>query len=154
MHIGIIFYSFSGHTLSVARKLGGKLSTAGHKFSLEQLETTAPLKLSAQRAELKSIPSIEDYDTLVIASPVHGGRMSSPIASFLEEVPSLQGKKVVCLATHFLPYGWNGEQMIRSMKKVCEAKGAQIIGVGNTPRLSLRRKNHINEVVNNLAKLI
>lgn len=154
INIGIIIYTWSGNTLSIAQKLEEKLSSAGHKVSLEQLETAAPLKLGAQMSELKSIPSIKKYDVLVLASPVHGGRISSPIASFLEGTPSLLGKKVALLATHFLPFGWGGKQMIRSMKEVCEAKGAQIIGEGSVPWANFQPKRYIDEVVNKLAKLI
>ena len=85
MHIGIIFYSFSGHTQSITHEIAEKLSAAGHQVSINQLETAAPLNLIAQTVELKSIPSIESYDVILIASPVHGGRISSPIARFLEE---------------------------------------------------------------------
>ncbi|HEY60769.1 MAG TPA: flavodoxin [Anaerolineae bacterium] len=154
MQIGIIFYSFSGHTLSVIKKIKEKLTTSGHEVIIEQLETAAPLKLTTQTVALKSIPNVESYDALVIASPVHGGRISSPVASFLEKAPSLQGKKIVCLATHFLPYGWGGKQMIQLMEEVCKAKGAQIIGVGNVPRLSLMQDKYIDAVAKHLSKLI
>ena len=153
MHIGIIFYSFSGHTLAITHEIAEKLSAAGHQVSINQLETAAPLNLIAQTVELKSIPSIESYDVILIASPVHGGRISSPIAGFLEKVQFMPGKRILCLAAHFLPYKWGAKQMIGSLNKACEAKGARIIGAVNVPRLSLRRKNHIAKVVNLLAEL-
>jgi len=42
MHIGIIVYSYTGHTLSVARLLRERLSAAGHDVSLERIETIGP----------------------------------------------------------------------------------------------------------------
>jgi NAD(P)H dehydrogenase (quinone) len=152
MKIGIIFYSHSGHTLSITEKLREKLTAAGYSVGIEQLETVGPLKLSDQTAELKAIPSVEVYDSLVIASPVHGGRLSSPMAEFLKKAPSLKDKQVVCLAAHFLPYGMGAKQMIQLMKAACQAKGAQIIGAGDVPRLSLRQNKHIEDVVNLLVK--
>lgn len=152
MKIGIFFYSFSGHALSVAKKINERLITSGYQVGMEKLEPAGRLNPSDLRTELKSIPSIEDYDILVIASPVHGGRMASPIAEFLEKTPSMKGKRVFCLVTHFLPYGTGGKQTILQMKAACQSKGGQIIGSENFPRLSLRQKTKINGIFNLLEK--
>jgi len=42
MNIGIIVYSWSGNTLSVAEKLQEKLSAAGHSVALEQVSVVFP----------------------------------------------------------------------------------------------------------------
>lgn len=58
MNIGIIVYSISGHTLSVAAKLGEKLSAAGHAVTLERLETEVP------SCRLKSVRQMSKYTLL------------------------------------------------------------------------------------------
>ena len=150
MHIGIIFYSFSRHTLKVAKKLKEQLISYGYEAGLEQLEPAEPFHLTAPVAELKSIPAISQYDALILASPVHGGRMAGPMAGFLENIPSLNNKPVFCLATHFLPYSMGGRQMIDLMKDACESNGAKIMGFGNVPRLSFRRNIYITKIVDTL----
>jgi len=147
MNIGIIFYSFSGHTIRMVKKLEKKLSDSGYDAVLHQLEPAEPFHLTAPVAELKSIPSISKYDALILASPVHGGRMAGPMAGFLENVSSLKSKPTFCLVTHFLPYSMGGKQMIILMKDACESMGAKIIGIGNVPRLSFRQSARINEMV-------
>jgi len=150
MDIGIIFYSFSGHTLSVSKKIKNHLENSGYDVALEQLEPSGPFKLTDEVSELKTIPSIEKYNVLIIASPVHGGRMASPVAGFLKKVPHLKGKKMICLVTHFLPYSMGGKQMIRILKAACESLGAEVIATGNVPRLSLRQNKYINKVIDTI----
>jgi len=153
MNIGIIVHSHTGHTLSVAMKLKEKLSAFGHAATLEQVQTAGPVKLSAQSAELKTKPAIDTYDALVFGSPVHGGRMSAAMTSYLEQIPSLQGKRVACLVTHFFRREWGADQTIELMKEVCESKGATVCGSESVRWLSLSRKRQISRVVDSLSEL-
>jgi flavodoxin len=151
MNIGIIVYSRTGHTLSVATKLKEKLSAAGHAVTLERLEAIGPVSLSATSAELKTKPAIGAYEALVFGSPAQGGMPAPPMTSYLEQVASLEGKKVACLATHFFPRGWGGNQTLAQMKAVCESKGATVCGSGSVGWLRLGRKQEIARVVDSLA---
>ena len=126
MKIGIIYYSFSGFTSSVSKKLTKRLSLDGYEVGMEKLEPAGKLDVRVLRTELKSIPCIEDYDKLVIASPVHGGRIASPMAEFLEKTPSMMNKQVVCLVTHFLPYSTGGAQTVLLLKSALRGKGRKI----------------------------
>lgn len=151
MKIGIIVYSRTGHTLSVATKLKEKLSAAGHAVTLERLETTGPVSLSPTSAELKTKPSIDPYEALVFGSPVQGGVPAPPMTSCLEQVASLEGKKVACLVTGFFPAGWGRNQTVAKMKQICESKGATVCGSGSVGWLSLGRRQKIAKVVDGLA---
>ena len=129
MKIGIIVYSHTGHTFSVAVALKEKLSAAGHAVNLERVEIYGPDRPGATHASLKTKPSIDTYDALVFGSPVRGGVMPPAMTSYLEQIASLQGKKVACLVTHFFPPGWGANQTINQMKAICESKGTGYIGV-------------------------
>jgi len=153
MNIGIIVHSHTGHTLSVATKLKEKLSAAGHMVALKQVEPAGSVDLSAKSAELKTKPAIDAYDALVFGSPVWGGHMSAPMTSYLEQLPSLQGKKVACLVTHFFFRGWGAKQTIALMKEVCESKGGTVCGSGSVRWLSLNRKHQISREVDRLSEL-
>jgi flavodoxin len=150
MHIGMIAYSQTGHTLSVAVKLK-KLSAAGHAVSLERLETVEPVRMYAANARLKTKPEIDTYDALVFGCPVQGGAPALPMASYLEQIASLQGKKVTCLATGVFPAGWGRNQTIAQMVETCESKGAAVCGSGSVGWWSLCRKRRIVEVVDDLS---
>jgi NAD(P)H dehydrogenase (quinone) len=151
MNIAIIVYSHFGHTLSVAAKLQEALSAAGHTVNLERVEAAGPVRPTAIDVPLKTRPEIAGYDALVFGAPVWGGTLASPMASYLEQVPSLRGKKVACLVTHLFPPGWGGDRTIGQMKEICESKGATVCGSGSVgwPRLGRRRK--IAGIVEDLA---
>jgi flavodoxin len=153
MNVGIIVYSHTGHTLSVARKLEERLSADGHAVTLEQLEIGGPVNPSATTAALKTRPAIASYDALVFGSPVYGGRMSAGMNGYLEQVPSLQGKKVLLLLTRFSFRGWGAGQTIAQMTEVCESKGAAVGGSGAVRWTSLRRRRQIARAVGGLSEL-
>jgi flavodoxin len=149
MNIGIIVYSQTGHTLSVATQLKEKLSADGHVVKLERVEASGPTKPGATSTK----PDINAYDALVLGSPVQGGTMPPAMTSYLEQVTPLQGKRVVCLVTHLFPPGVGANQTLKQMIEICESKGATVCGSGNVgwPRLGLKRQ--IADVVDSLSRL-
>lgn len=154
MNIGIIVYSLSGHTLSVATKLKEELAVAGHEVTLERVETAGPATLSCENSPLKSKPAVESYDALVLASPVRGGQLPPPMASYLKQMPSLAGKNVACLVTGFFPAAqWGRNQTLAQMADLCGAKGATVSGTGSVGWFSLTRKRQISEAVDSLSEL-
>ena len=151
VNIGIVVYSRTGHTLSVAMKLKEKLSAAGHVVTLERLETVGPESLSATSVELKSVPAIDRYEALVFGSPVRGGVPAPAMVSCLERVAPLEGRKVACLVTGFFPARWGRDQTVARMKEMCASKGATVCGAASVGWFSLRRKRQISKAVDDLA---
>ena len=154
MNIGMIVYSETGHTLSVAVKLQQRLAAAGHQVALERLETVAPLTMGATTARLKSRPPIEPYDALVLGTPVRGGAPSPPMAAYLAQTPSLHGKRVALLVTGFFPYTWGRQQTLARLKETCEAKGATVCGAGSVRWPSLTRRRQIAAAVDSLVRAL
>ena len=152
MNIGIIVYSLSDHTLTVAGRLKEKLTAAGHKVSLERVTTVGPAKVNFEDAELKTMPVVDAYDALVFACPVRGGTVPSPMKRYLEQIPSLREKNVVCLVTHFFRREWGANQVLASLRQICESKGATVRGVGDVQWFSLHRRRQIAQVVEDLSK--
>jgi multimeric flavodoxin WrbA len=154
MNIGIVVHSQTGHTLSLAEILKERLLAAGHAVTLELVETSGRAKPGAADVQLKTRPEVDPYDALVFGSPVWGGVMSSAMTSYLEQVTSLQGKRVACMVTHIFPPGLGANQTISQMKEICESKGAIICGSGSVSWFPLGRKRRIAEVVDNLIGFI
>jgi flavodoxin len=153
MNIGIIVYSQTGHTLSVAMKLEQALSAAGHVAKLERVEPSEPARPGATDVQLETAPAVDAYDVLVFCSPVWGGALAPPMASYLEQIASLQGKQVACLVTQLFPPALGGNQTLAQMKDICESKGAVVCGSGDVNWLRLWRGQKITEVVDSLSKL-
>jgi flavodoxin len=153
MNIGVIVYSKTGHTLSVTAQLQGALSAAGHMVTLEQVEAAGPVRPTATDVPLKTKPPLEGYEALVFGAPVWGGAPAPPMASYLEQLPSLEGLQVACLVTGLFPPGLGRKQAIARMVETCESKGATIRGTGSVGWLSFRRQRQIAEVVGDLSGL-
>ena len=153
MKIGLLIYSQSGHTLAVARALETALAQAGHSATLEQIEPAGQVKPGQTDVSLRAKPEIEGYDALVLGAPTWGGQMAAPMASYLTQLDSLEGKTVACLVTGIFPAGWGRSQTLAQMKETCEAKGAAVSGAGSVGWLSFRRKQQIAETVAQLSQL-
>ena len=138
----------------MARKLEERLALDGHAVTVEQLEAVEPLDFSATTAALKSEPPIDVYDAVVLGSPANGGRMSAPMKTYLDQIPSLQGKRIAILLTHFFFQSWGANQTVEQMTEASESKGAMVCGVENVRWLSLRRRKQISEAVERLARCL
>jgi multimeric flavodoxin WrbA len=154
MKIGIMVYSMTGHTLSVATELQEALSVAGQDVHLEQLRVAGPVHLGTTDVPLETVPEIEPYDALVFATPVRGGTPAPPMASYLAQLPSLQGKRVACLVTGVFPAGWGRNQTLAQMAETCTSKGATVCGSASVWWWSLRRRKQIAAAVDDLASCL
>jgi NAD(P)H-dependent FMN reductase len=119
--------------------------------NLERVGIIGPDDLGTTDVQLKTKPETAPYDGLVFASPVRGGVMPPAMTKYLEQITSLEGKKVVCLVTHFFPVQWGANQTLDQMKKVCESKGATICGSGDVGWHRLGQKRRIAAAVDNLT---
>ena len=154
MKIGLIIYSLSNHTLSVANKLKENLALAGQEVILEKIEIIEPAVLNNEDAPLKSKPAATPYDVIVFGSPVRGGVLPPPMKKYFEQVDSLAGKKVAILVTGFFPAKWGRNQVTAQMIEILEGKGAQICGQGSVGWFSLNRKQQIAKAVNSLVNCL
>ena len=154
MNIGIIVYSWSGNTLSVAEKLQEKLSAAGHSVALEQVSVVGERKRGDRKFELETLPSVEPYDAVVFGSAVEAFSLSPVLTAYLKQIGSLEGKKVACLVTQALPYPcMGGNRAIRQMRKLCQSKGATVAGSGVVNWAKSRRDRTTTRAVGRLSGL-
>jgi hypothetical protein len=106
-----------------------------------------------ENVSLVSRPEIDAYDALVFGTCVQGGTPAPPMASYLEQLGSLEGKNVACLVTGVFPAGWGRDQTLAQMRAACESKGAEVCGSGSVGWWSFRRGRQIAEVVDHLSGL-
>jgi len=154
MKIGVIYYSYSGHTALVVDQLVAAFIEVGDQVEKVALETLSPLQLHTRTAPLKAIPDVGEYDALILGSPVHGGYMAAPMRSFLDSVRTLEGKPVAFLLTHFLPRKWGAIQVIEVMEGLCWEKGAKILGSADVTWFGLGRKGKISDAIHQLQKML
>ncbi|MBI5459438.1 flavodoxin domain-containing protein [Methanobacterium sp.] len=153
MEIGIIVYSQTEHTYSVAESLQVKLLAAGHSVNIERVTTAGKVKSNSNDITFQNKPDIQEYDALIFGSPVHAFSLAPAMKAYLEQLPSLQDKNIACYVTKGLPFHrTGGNQAISQMKKLCQSKGGTILGTGIIVWRGSREKD-INELVQKFSAL-
>jgi len=154
MNIGIVVYSWSGNTLSVCEKLKEKLAAGGHSVILAELQLEGERERGSRQFQLGELPDLNPYDGLVFGAAVEAFSLSPVLSEYLKRVDSLQGKSVACLVTQQFPFAWlGGNRAIRQMKKLCKAKGANIVGSAVVHWAKSRRAKTITEAVERLSSV-
>jgi hypothetical protein len=154
MKVGIILYSLTGNTLSVAEQLQGQLAAAGHEVVMERFNALSdPTK--NPRPEIDRLPDASGYDALVVAAPVHAFGLAGPMQVCLERLETGGPKPAVLLTTHQFPRPWMGaSRTIQMMQDLCEKKGCRVMGSGIINWSRKDRNQQITDVVANLASLL
>jgi flavodoxin len=110
MNVGIIVYSQTGNTLSVAQKLEGALKANGHAAGIA-------------RVEAGSTPDVSPYDLVIFAAPVQAFALAPAMKLYLSQISSLAGKKVCCFVTQQLKKAWlGGNHAVRQIQAACKGK--------------------------------
>ena len=152
MNIGMIVYSQTGNTLSVAQKLQDKLAAAGHAVTLERIEVIGEIG-PGKAVQFRTLPDPTPYDALVIGGPVQAFSLNQATQEYLEQCASLEGKPVACLVTQQFPYPWmGGNHAIRQMRRLCKARGARVCGTGVVNWSKKTREEQIAQVTDALSR--
>jgi flavodoxin len=155
MNIGIIVYSQTGNTLSVAQRLKEKLAAAGHSAVLEKITVAGERKQGDRAFELEASPDAKAYDAIVFGSAVEAFSLSPVLTEYLKKVESLEGKRVALLVTQQFPYPWmGGNRAIRQMRNLCQSKGATVIGSSVVNWAKSRREKTTAVAVDRLSGLL
>ncbi|EEG76059.1 flavodoxin family protein [Dethiobacter alkaliphilus] len=155
MNIGIIVYSQTGNTNSVAQKLKEQLEANGHTATIEKITTTADSSPRATEFEFTNTPKTEPYDAIIFAAAVQAFSLVPVMAAYLNQLPTLQNKKVACVVTKQLPFHWTGgNRAINKMKEICRSKGADIIGTEIIIWSKPNREENIDQCATNICSML
>jgi flavodoxin len=155
MNIGIIVYSHTGNTLSVAEKLEEKLVKAGHAVKIEKVMADNEDQMEADKVQLRRIPDISLYDALIFGSPVRGFSLCAVMTAYLSQLGTLKEKKVFCYLTQFFPSPMmGGNRAMEQMKKICETKGGKVSEYGIVNWSNLRRSKMISDITEKIGGLL
>jgi len=131
MKIGIFVHSKTGNTLSVARRLQEKFTSAGHEASIHKIIADNDDEVDFKKITLQDMPNVKGYDILIFGAPVRGFSLSPVMQAFLTGVESLQGIKTACFMTQSFPYPWmGGNRALKQLCKICSDKGANVFETG------------------------
>lgn len=129
MKIGIIIYSQTENTYSVALKLQDKFLSDGDEVDVQRVVPVGDTPPGAKDVQFQNAPEVAEYDAIVFGSPVHAFNLAPAMAAYLEQIPSIQDKKIACFVTKGLPFNWTGgNKAISKMKEICQSKGGTVVG--------------------------
>lgn len=132
MEILIIVHSQSGNTRKFADSLNARLSAAGHRVVLTQLETTVPIKGGSVRQKLdikfKNLPDASSADLILAGGPVWAFSPSPVIDAAIRQMGSFKGKLAMNFCTMGFPLkGMGGKATLKWMDRLLAEKGAKVL---------------------------
>jgi hypothetical protein len=121
----IIYFSWGGNTKTVANHIhdliGGDIveveTVIPYPDTYEEVTQIAPGELASDyRPELKTkVDNMDEYDTLIVGTPIWGGHLTPAMKSFLASY-NLSGKAIAPFCTH----GGSGTaQSVNDIHSVC-----------------------------------
>lgn len=140
MKIGIIVYSQTGNTLSVAEKVYQKYKDNGADVTLEQVKIAEQVKNNPSDIQLVNVPSPDKYDKIIFGAPVHAFSLCPAMKKYMKQIGNIAGKEISYLITHQFPFAWmGGNSGLKQLKSLAEQKGGKtessaIIHWGNKNR--------------------
>jgi flavodoxin len=101
----VFYFSRTGNTKSMAEAIAE--ATKAPVFAITSSEPSA----------------VEDFDMLIVGTPVEGFNPAKETTAFLERLPKTEGKKAIIFCTYAL---WKG-RTFGSLKKKLSSKGYETI---------------------------
>ncbi len=152
MKVGVIVYSQTGNTLSVAQRVEEALRGNGHAVEIARVEAEPNPSGQPSQVKLTSLPDVSPYDAVVFASPVQAFSLAQAMKKYLAQVSGLAGKQMYCYVTQQLKKPWlGGNHALRQIKAACKTAGAQAEDAGVVHWSSDSREAQIEAVANKLC---
>jgi flavodoxin len=131
MNIGIIIYSMSGHTATVAKAIAERFRRENHDVDLKLLMVTGMTHPGSKRFSICNLPESEEidgYDVLFFGGPVWLFSASPVILKFLGMLEKLDGKKTMNFVTQVSPWpSLGGYQALKMMNDRLKESGATVL---------------------------
>jgi len=92
----VLYYSSYGHVETMAKAVAEGARSAGASVDIKRVPETAPVEMAKaahfkldQSAPVATIDEIANYDAIIVGTPTRFGRISSQMASFLDQAGGL-----------------------------------------------------------------
>lgn len=152
MKIGIIVYSRTNNTLSVAERLKEAIQNAGHTVDIERITAENEDPQSKSEIRLTHIPDTSVYDCVIFGAPVQGFSLSPIMKTYLLQLKQLGGKRIACFVTqHFSKRWMGGRQAMGQMGRLIAKKGGVVAQTDYVNWSSKERETQISGLIENFA---
>ncbi len=155
MKIGIIVYSQTNNTLSVAEKLRETLASNGAEAEIARVAVEGGDPKSGTPLKLIGAPDPNGYDAVVFASPVQAFSLAQGMVLYLKQLPKFEAKKVLFFTTQHLKKPWLGaNHAIKQAKALIAAKGTAVSETGIVHWSSEQREEQIKTLIQTFTELL
>ncbi len=154
MKMKIVFYSYSGNTKEVSERLYDALLQQGIECDIQAIhaEDENP---NLKPDKLSENPDVSEADFLVFASPVRAFNTTPIMKMYLEQLPSLKGKKAISFVTHHFPLSWlGGTQTNKTIKRILLEKGADVLKTYVVDWSNKKREDQIQSMIASIKGII
>ena len=142
MKVALVIHSYTGHTMSVADKIGSALVKKGHEVSLFSLKAKNENPNQTKNVELETTPNIEGFDHVIFGAPTRGFDLSIVMQLYLETLKDSQ-QSASFYTTHYFPFTWlSGTQSVKKFKKLSLHK----LEVEKTGIINWKNKNRDKDI--------
>jgi len=131
VRIGIYVHSESGNTLSVAEAIKEKIQSPERQIEIIHLKRPDGIGTDVVDFKFDAISQPNEFDAILFGAPVNAFSLSSYMKAFMNQINSLDGKKVLCFMTQAFPYKWlGGNKGMEQLTNLCIAKNGVVVGKG------------------------
>ena len=148
MKIGIIVYSYTNNTLTIANQLKAALSGKGYDVGIESIKAMNE-DPNNTHIVLTQSPDITQYDKVIFASCVRGFDCAPILKEYLKNLNSLKGLKCAGFVSQYFPWdALGGNQALKRIQSLVESKNGQFYPLRSVHVKSRQKVNQINDLCN------
>jgi flavodoxin len=147
MNIGIVVYSITGNTLSVAEQLKEELSK-NNAVSILRVNALNDEQNSKHPVVLLDAPKVDEFDRVIFAGHIQAFSLVKAMKMYLNQLDDLTGKEVDIILTQHFPYSWlGGNKGLRTMRKIIQSKGGNVSLSGVVHWSRKDKQDEINNLI-------
>lgn len=126
MNIGILVYSYTGNTLSVAEKIKEQIHQNGDQAQIHRVTCINGNPNGPNPFVLKDVPDVSGYDKLIIGAPINGYSLCKAMKMYFDR-SKIDVDAVNCFVTqHFKSPLFGGNRGIKQISKFVTKHGTKI----------------------------
>jgi flavodoxin len=133
MNVCVVYFSRTGNTKRLAQAIAD--ATKAPIYDLASAQPSA----------------IENFDLLILGTPVEGASPAKETVTFIENMPQTQGKKVILFCTY---RAFGNERTMKNMEKRLAGKGYQIVARVSKKGMKPEKEADFSEVVAEVRKAL
>jgi len=148
MKIGIIVYSYTNNTLTIANQLKTALSGKGYDVGIESIKAMNE-DPNNTHIVLTQSPDITQYDKVIFASCVRGFDCALILKEYVKNLNSLNSLKCAGFVSQYFPWdALGGNQALKRIQSLVESKNGQFYPLRSVHVKSRQKVNQINDLCN------